>query len=88
MGKHQLTGDPSKYDAICTQLCRDLKAQAVILMVLEGREGNGMSCAGRGQYATIGVPHVLAAYLRSLADKIEAGQPGGIGIDTPDGASS
>lgn len=88
MGKHQLMGTPSKYDAICTQLCRDLNAQAVVLMVLEGREGNGMSCAGRGQYATIGMPHVLSAYLRGLADKIDAGQPEGIGIDTPDEAAS
>ena len=38
MGKHQLMGTPSRYDAICTQLCRDLKAKAVILMVVEGRE--------------------------------------------------
>ncbi len=89
MGKHQLTGTPSRYDAICTQLCRDLKAKAVILIVAEGREGNGMSVAGREEYATIGLPHTLAAYLRHLADKLDDGhQPEGIGVDTPDEASS
>lgn len=83
MGKTKmLAGTPSRYDTICTQLCRDLQAKGVILIVAEGRDGNGMAVAGRGDFATIGLPHVLAAYLRSLADTIEAGNgPQGIGVN-------
>lgn len=88
MGKHQLSGTPSRYDTICTQLCRDLKAKAVILIVAEGREGNGLAVAGREDYAMIGHPKALSAYLRGLADNIEGGEPGGIGIHTPDEAAS
>jgi len=84
MGKHQLSGTPSRYDAICTQLCRDLKAKACILIVAEGREGNGFAVAGREDYATIGHPKVLAAYLRHIADHVERGGPAGIGVDTTD----
>lgn len=85
MGKHQLTGTPSRYDAICTQLCRDLKAKGVILIVLEGREGNGMAVAARSDFPQFGMPEVLAPYLRALAETMDSGVgPGGIGVDTGD----
>jgi hypothetical protein len=87
MGKHQLTGTPSRYDAICTQLCRDLKAKGVVLIVHEGREGNGMAVAARPAFAQFGMPEVLAPYLRMLADTIDGGVgPQGIGVDIPDEA--
>lgn len=89
MGKHQLTGKPSRYDAICTQLCRDLKAKAVILIVAEGREGNGFAVAGREDYATIGAPSVLSAYLRHIADAVDEGEgPAGVGVDVSDEEAS
>lgn len=85
MGKHQLTGTPSRYDAICTQLCRDLKAKGVILIVHEGREGTAMAVAARPEFAQFGMPEVLAPYLRMLAATMDSGVgPQGIGVDTPD----
>ena len=89
MGKHQLTGKPSRYNDVCTQLCRDLKAKGVILIVHEGREGNGMAVAARPEFARFGMPEVLAPYLRMLAETMEGGVgPQGIGVDTSDEASS
>lgn len=83
MGKKMLYGVPSKYDQITTNLCRDLKAKAVVLMVIEGREGTGMCVATRPDSVGFGHPEVLGDFLRSMADTMSAGVgPEGVGVHT------
>lgn len=84
MGKKQFFGTASRYDAVCTQLCRDLKAKGVVLLVVEGREGNGMAVAARPDFAEFGMPHVLGPFLAGIAATMAEGAgPAGMGVDTP-----
>lgn len=71
----------SKYDAECAAALESAKAKLVLLMVIEGDRGNGISCRG---YASLmqGIP----AMLREYADKLE--REGGILMaDSPAGTS-
>lgn len=44
MGRKVISGREGKYDEIAERLARDLKADAVVLIVKNGRLGEGMSC--------------------------------------------
>jgi hypothetical protein len=69
-------GHAGNYDIVCERLGLDLKAAAVVLLVLGGRHGSGMSVCidpkgGLSQVAMGGLE--LASLLRECAEKIEAG---------------
>lgn len=79
-------GETGGYDEICTRLAHDLKARAVVLIVVGGRlkEGNGMSVAiDRDQPGAIdlGMGGELSALLRGAADFVDSGMgPGGVSL--------
>lgn len=65
-------------------MLRDLKADAVVLIVRNGRLGNGVSCAvdpskPGGRELAMGL--AMPALLRQVADAIEAGIHEGRGPD-------
>lgn len=78
-------GPEGRYQVICETLGRDLKADAVVLIVIKGRHGTGMSVStGKGNHE-LGYGSKLVAILRAVADDIEAGgQPDGIGYNYSD----
>ena len=45
MARKVISGREGRYDEIAERLLRDLKADAVVLIVKNGRLGEGMSCA-------------------------------------------
>lgn len=78
MGKRtRQVGQPAKYQDICERLGHDLKAAACVLIVIDGRLGDGMSVSidqkrpGAHELAYGGG---LAGLLRGMADSIEGGQ--------------
>jgi hypothetical protein len=80
--KTSQTGHAGKYDEICERLSLDLKASAVVLIVVDGRHGHGMSVSvdpakpGAVAMATGGE---LAQLIRNVADQLDAGEaPGGV----------
>lgn len=84
MVKRVISGTEGKYDDIGERMLKDLKADALVLIVRNGRLGNGFSCAidpskpGGVQLAMgFGMPELL----RKLADGIEAGILEGHGPD-------
>jgi hypothetical protein len=63
---------PGKYDDVCTELRDKTKAEAAIIIVIEGEKGSGFSCQ-----APLPVLAGLPAMLRSMARQIEADQQAG-----------
>lgn len=57
---------PGKYDDECTLVRAKLGAEGVILLVFEGKEGNGFSCQ-----ASPNITFRLPAILREVARQIE-----------------
>ena len=57
---------PGKYDALCTKIREETKAQGVILMVFDGNQGSGFSVQ-----APLDLTFGLPAILRDLAQQIE-----------------
>jgi len=75
-------GHAGRYDEICERLALDLKAAAAVLIVIGGRHGSGMSVSVDPKGGLTGVAmggDELAALLREMAEKLEAGEG-------PDGA--
>ena len=75
-------GRGGKFDEICERLARDLKASAVVLVVVGGQRGTGMSVSvdPNGGHASLTVGgDELAAILFEVAERIAAGAgPAGI----------
>ena len=57
---------PGKYDEQCTKLRTELNAKGVVLFIIEGDKGNGMSCQCDTETML-----VLPALLRDIADRFE-----------------
>ncbi len=85
-------GKAGNYDEICERLSLDLKAAALVLLVIGGRHGSGMSVSVDPKGGLSGVAmggDELAAMLREMADMIEAGEgPSGHRFTATDEASS
>lgn len=85
-------GSAGRYDEICERLGLDLKAAAVVLIVVEGRHGSGMSVSvdPKGGHARMLVGgDLLSALLRKMADQLDAGAgPGGARFTATDEVSS
>jgi hypothetical protein len=58
---------PGKYDVECSIVLEDLKATAVLLLVVGGTKGNGLSISTYDKHLLTKLPTVL----RDLADQIE-----------------
>lgn len=58
---------PGKYDATCTAAMLALNAEGVILIVMNGTNGNGFSA----NYASLKAQAATPAVLRSVADQME-----------------
>lgn len=85
-------GRSGNYDAICERLSLDLKAAAVVLLVIGGRHGSGMSVSvdPKGGIARVAMGgNELAALLREMADALEAGEgPAGARVTVTDEVAS
>lgn len=57
---------PGKYDLLCTMARELARAEAAIVIILNGNRGNGFSCQGTPE-----VTAALPALLRHTADNIE-----------------
>lgn len=83
-----ISGKEGKYDEVAERLMRDLKADALVLIVRNGRlGGNGFSCAvdpNKPGGLELATGYAMPELLRRLADAIEAGIAEGHG---PDGLS-
>lgn len=91
MGKKTTqVGPAAKYQGICEQLGHDLKATACVLIVIDGRMGNGMCVSvdpKKPRARELAMGGGLAQMLRSMADAIEGGEgPVGVGFTTFDPA--
>lgn len=85
MGKKTTqVGQAARYQGICEQLGHDLKATAVVLIVVDGRMGNGFCCSidpNKPGGIELGHGGGLAAMLRNMAAHIEGGEkPAGVGF--------
>jgi hypothetical protein len=85
MGKKTTqVGQASRYQGICEQLGHDLKATAVVLIVVDGRMGSGFCCSiAPEKPGAVELSHGggLAATLRVMADRLESGEgPSGVGF--------
>ena len=82
MAKTTQHGNRGKYDEISERLSLDLKADVVLLLVLNGRHGTAMSVSvNPAKPGALEKAHGggLAAMLRYAADAIDAGeQPNGV----------
>lgn len=66
-------GREGKYDEIAQRLCHDLKAGAVVLIVINGRLGNGMSVSASAGNEGLAFGDGLADLLHAMAGQIESG---------------
>jgi hypothetical protein len=72
------SGNKGAYDHISENLSRDLKADAVLLLVVKGRLGTGLSVsvnAAKPGAMEMSMGGGLAAVLRRIADQLDAGEP-------------
>jgi hypothetical protein len=80
-----ISGNAGKYDEVAERLMRDLKADACVLIVRNGRlGGNGMSCAvdpSKPGGIELATGWAMPELLRRMADMIEAGIAEGHGPD-------
>lgn len=77
-----VVGHAGRYDDIAEKALREADAKGVVLIVIEGKHGFGMSVPTRPE-AAIGVNMHLPALLRAAADLIEQGHgPDGVRITT------
>lgn len=75
-----VVGNPGRYDHVAAHLVRELAAEAVLVLVIQGNKGNGVSVAGRG-FSAIERRHEIADILRGVADMLEEGEPSGYRVD-------
>lgn len=70
-------GRAGKYDQVAKNLCTDLKAGAVVLIVVDGRHGNGMSVSAKAGNEGLAFGEGLAELLRKMAEQLETGAVAG-----------
>ena len=58
---------PGKYDDICTIVREKTQASSVVVIILDGNEGNGFSAQSESPY----FEKILPKILRSMADELE-----------------
>lgn len=56
---------PGKYDPILTRVREELRAEGVVLIVFNGKDGGGFSCQ-----ASLEMTRALPDILRSMADQM------------------
>jgi len=80
MRKERVVGHAGRYDDIAIRALEEAGAKGVVLIVVEGKHGFGMSVPTRPE-ASIVVNMQLPALLRSVADLIEQGHgPDGVRV--------
>lgn len=76
MARKVISGREGRYDDIAERLLRDLKADAVVLIVKNGRLGEGMSCAvdpGKPGAVELAMGFTMPELLESIAAAIRLG---------------
>ncbi len=72
-------GTPGKYDDDAKRVLVETDASVVVLIVIDGKRGQGFSCCGNPArpeaVATIMGGNKLAQLLRRMADMLDAGAP-------------
>lgn len=82
MRKEKVVGHAGRYDDIAIRAREEAGAKGVVLIVVDGKHGFGMSVPTRPG-AAVGVNMHLPALLRSVADLIEQGHgPDGVRVTT------
>jgi hypothetical protein len=56
---------PGKYDALCTHVLEQTKARGVLLIVLDGDQGNGFACQA-DLMTTLALPDLLEHIARQI----------------------
>lgn len=64
---------PGKYDAWCTRVREATNARGVILIVVDGEEGQGFSCQADLQ-TTLRLPDALEAVARHIRADLQKGK--------------
>lgn len=64
---------PGKYDALCTEIREETKAQGVILMVFDGDQGCGFSVQAPFEL-TLGLPSILRDLAQQIEDDLKKGK--------------
>lgn len=78
----KVVGHAGRYDDIAIRAMKEAGAKGLVMIVIEGKHGFGMSVPTLAE-AVIGVNMHLPALLRSVADLIEQGHgPDGVRITT------
>lgn len=78
MGQDTILGHEGRYDADAQRILREQEAKAVLVVVIEGKKGFGMSMACLPEARDLGFGAKFAALLRRVAESIDGGA-------TPDG---
>lgn len=76
MGRKVISGQAGRYDEIAERLMRDLRADAVVLIVRNGRLGEGMSCAvdpNKPGGIALAMGHTMPELLERVAASIRLG---------------
>lgn len=77
----KVVGHAGRYDDIAIRALKEAQAKGVVMIVIEGKHGFGMSVPTLPE--AIGVSMHLPALLRSVADLIEQGHgPDGVRLTT------
>lgn len=80
MGKEQVVGHEGNYDVEAQRLLEEQQAKAVVVVVIDGKKGFGMSVSTFPQHA-IQMHFALPQILRSVADSIDGGAgPDGVRV--------
>ena len=79
MTETKQVGRAGKYDEIAERLCKDLKAGAIVLIVVDGRHGHGMAVSVNGQsdHRMLAFGDGLAELLHASARQLETGAVAG-----------
>jgi hypothetical protein len=63
---------PGKYDALCTKIREETKAEGAILMVFNGNQGSGFSVQAPFEL-TVALPAILRDLARQIDDDLAKG---------------
>jgi len=72
-------GEPARYQRITETLAKDLKARAVLLIVIEGRHGSGMAVSTSTEGVELGTPAGVRLMLQSTIESLELEGEGAVG---------
>lgn len=85
MSRERVTGNPGRYDDVSVRALDETGADAVVLLVVRGKKGAGLSVSCKPS-AMGAVNELLPDMLREIADAIEAqgGRPDGLRVTSRD----